>query len=56
MLLNRLGSFVISRVIPVKTGIQSIKKSCGAGLNKGFVRYEERMFLLDSRLRGNDKH
>jgi hypothetical protein len=56
MLLNRLSSFAISRVIPVEAGIQSFKKSCGAGLNKGFARYAENMFLQDSRQRGNDKH
>jgi hypothetical protein len=41
-------------VIPAQAGIQPIKKSGVAGQHDVFVRYAERMFLLDSSLRWND--
>jgi hypothetical protein len=43
-------------VIPAQTGIQMIKKSPReAGQCRRFVRFAGCLFLLDSRLRGNDE-
>jgi hypothetical protein len=42
-------------VIPAKAGIQLIEESTHSVAIPGFVRYAGRLFVLDSRLRGNDE-